>query len=146
MLTLLDLFDKLTIAEPFAELLEQAEVVRADVDARGGAVETELLCGAPINPSDLIELARLTESTYGLKRVKITPRYDSSQLTSENFGIVLSLLFEKDSMYKLYFANSWAKIDGGKITISNVSRPAAVFPEGMCETAIAGIAEVFFGI
>lgn len=146
MLTLLDLFDKLTVAEPFARLLEQAEVTRAAADAKSLSVSADILCQAPINPSDLDELARLAEDTYSLSRVTINPTYDKSLFTEENFGIVLHFLFESDAMYRLYFANSRVKIDGETAVVSNTTCTAYTFAEGECESAFGGIIKRLFGI
>lgn len=146
MLTLLNLFDKLTLAEPFAQLLEQAEVTNAEVDASNGAVSAEIFCKVPIKPADISELERLAEDTYGLSRVKITPAYEKSLFSEDNFDIVLHYLFERDTMYKLYFANSRIKIDGGSALISNTTCTESIFSEGECEALFAQTISRLFGI
>ncbi len=129
---ILDIFDKVTVVEPFASLLEKTEVLDFFVDIKGMSVRVELTADALIPKPDLYEFADRAEKTYGLKNLDIKIKYRGIEFSEEYYRHLLVSLFRKNSICKAFLVGSYAALTDNVLKISNVKCGREILEKNKC--------------
>ncbi len=129
---ILDIFDKVTVTEPFASLLESAEVLDFFVDIKGMCVRVELMCDTLVSKPDLYEFSDRAAKTYGLKELEIKIKYINLEFSEEYYRHLLVSLFRKNSICKAFLVGSYARLTDNTLKISNVKCGREILEKNKC--------------
>ncbi len=129
---ILDVFDKVTVTEPFASVLEKAEVLDFFVDVKGMRASVELLSEELISKTDLFDFVGHCEKTYGLANLDIKIKYKEMQFSDEYYRNLLLSLFRKSSICKAFLIGSYAELTGDTLVISNIKCGKEILEESNC--------------
>ena len=129
---ILDVFDKVTVTEPFASVLEKAEVLDFCVDVKGMQASVELLSEELISKTDLFDFAGHCEKTYGLANLDIKIKYKNIQFSDEYYRNLLLSLFRKSSICKAFLVGSYAELTDNTLVISNIKCGKEILEESNC--------------
>ena len=94
----LDIFDKVTVLEPLASLLEETEVLDFVVDLKEKKVKIDIISPDLIPSPELYDFCGRCEKTYGLDVVEIRVKYKPFEPDDAYFRNLLYTLFRKCSI------------------------------------------------
>ncbi len=129
---ILDVFDKVTVAEPFATLMDKAEVLDFCVDVKGMSVRVELTSDTLVPKPDLYEFSDRAAKTYGLKSLEIKIKYKNLEFSEEYYRHLLVSLFHKNSICKAFLVGSYATLTDDVLRISNVKCGREILEKNNC--------------
>ena len=130
---LLDIFDKDTVVEPFASLIDGAEVLDFFVDIKGMSVRVELKSHKFIPKPDLYEFSDRVEKTYGLSNLEIKIKYSNLEFNDEYYRHLLVSLFRKNSICKAFLVGSYAELTNDVLRVSNVKCGKEILEKNNCK-------------
>ncbi len=130
---ILDVFDKVTVVEPFASLIDSAEVLDFVVDIHGMGVRVELKSNKLIPKPDLYEFSDRVEKTYGLSNLEIKIKYSNIEFSDEYYRHLLVSLFRKNSICKAFLVGSYAQLTDNVLNISNVKCGKEILEKNNCK-------------
>ncbi|MBQ9737809.1 MAG: PHP domain-containing protein, partial [Clostridia bacterium] len=136
---ILDVFDKVTVTEPFASVLEKAEVLDFCVDVKGMRASVELLSEELLSKADLFDFVGHCEKTYGLANLDIKIKYRGIQFSDEYYRNLLLSLFRKSSICKAFLVGSYAELTDDTLVISNIKCGKEILEESNCRKILKDI-------
>lgn len=136
---ILDVFDKVTVMDPFASALEKAEVLDFFVDVKGMGVRVELESEVLISKPDLYEFCDRVQKTYGLKALDVKIKYKGIEFSDEYYRNLLVSLFRKNSICKAFLVGSYAELTGNTLKISNVKCGKEILEKNNCRGTLKDI-------
>ncbi|MBQ9737653.1 MAG: PolC-type DNA polymerase III, partial [Clostridia bacterium] len=136
---ILDVFDKVTVTEPFASVLEKAEVLDFCVDVKGMRASVELLSEELLSKADLFDFVGHCEKTYGLANLDIKIKYRGIQFSDEYYRNLLLSLFRKSSICKAFLVGSYAELTDNTLVISNIKCGKEILEESNCRKILKDI-------
>ncbi len=137
---ILDVFDKVTVLAPLAEILEKAEVLDFVVDVKEMTVKLQLGSDTLIPKPDLYEFLDRCEKTYGLKALDVKIKYKNIQFSDKYYRDLLFSLFRKNSICKAFLMGSYATLTDGVLKISNVKCGREILEKNNCAGTLKDIA------
>ena len=137
---ILDVFDKVTVLEPFASVLDGAEVLDFVVDLKGKTVKIELLSSGIIPKPELYEFCGRCEKTYGLDLVEVKVKYKDLMPSDEYFRNLLISLFQKSSICKAFLAASIPQWEGDTLKVTNIKCGREILEKNRCREQLEEIA------
>ncbi len=136
---ILDVFDKVTVLESFAETLEKAEVLDFFVDVKEKSIRVELLSEELISKPELYDFLDRTKDIYGLKELEIKIKYKNPEFSDEYYRNLLFSLFRKNSICKAFLVGSFATLEGDVLKIQGVKCGKEILEQNNCEGLIRDI-------
>lgn len=136
---ILDIFDKVTVLEDFAQILERTEILDFNVNIDEKAVSVDLKATELIDKTDLFSYIENTKTIYNLEKLDINLKYENIPFTEEYYQGVLFSLFKKCGTCKPFLSGSYIEIDGNNVTIKGVSCGKGILEEKNCLPIIRGI-------
>lgn len=117
---ILDLFDKLTIKESLAVLLEHTEIKSCHLDIKANTVEIVLACDVPFSRDLLYAYAEAAKTAYRLSDIKISFFSPGFNPTPEYIGGIVSEFLRKHGGCRPFLSGAEFTADGNRITVSNI--------------------------
>ena len=117
---ILDLFDKLTIKESLAVLLEQTEIKTCHLDINANTVEIVLACGSPFSRDLLYSYAETIKAAYHLNDIKISFYSPGFTPDAKYIGGLISGFVRKHGGCRPFLSHAEASVDGNSVTVSNI--------------------------
>ena len=117
---ILDLFDKLTIKESLAVLLEQTEIKTCHLDINANTVEIVLACGSPFSRDLLYSYAEAIKAAYHLNDIKISFYSPGFTPDAKYIGGLISGFVRKHGGCRPFLSHAEASVDGNSVTVSNI--------------------------
>ena len=136
---ILDVFDKVTVLESLASVLEKTEVLDFFVDVKGMGVRVELLSETLIPKFELFDFADRTEKIYGLKNLDIKIKYKNIEFSDEYYRNLLVSLFKKCGICKAFLVGSYAELTDDVLKISNVKSGKEILEKNNCAAILKEI-------
>ena len=136
---ILDIFDKVTVLEDFAKVLEKTEILDFNVNIDEKAVSVDLKATHLIDKTDLFSYIENAKTIYNLKKLDINIKYESIPFTQEYYQGVLLSLFKKCSTCKPFLSKSYIEANGKDIVIKGVSCGKGILEEKNCLPIIKSI-------
>ncbi len=141
---ILDVFDKVTVLDPFARQLEAAEVMDFFVDVKNKSVRVDLKAEALVDSAELFEFSENVKRIYDLEKVDIRIKYvweghTDFEFSDKYYRNLLYTLFTQKGICKAFLMASYAELDGDVLKIQNVKSGKAILKNNGCAKAIEDI-------
>lgn len=136
---ILDVFDKVTVLESFAQRLEKTEVLDFVVDIKNKYVKTVILSKELISKADLFDYIEQVKQVYDLDSVDIKIKYSSVTFSEEYYRNLLVSLFRRSSICKAFLVGSYAELHGGVLEIKNVKCGKELLEKNRCAEILSEI-------
>ncbi len=115
-----DLFDKVTVAEPFASRLESAELERCRLIMAENRIEITISPTEHLPREEILEFAENVARVYNLNDVKIILHTPSLTPTEEYISEVIIAFLQKYSSCRPFLSNCSVSVSDTAITISDI--------------------------
>lgn len=92
---ILDVFDKVTVLNDFAEILEKTDVIDFFVDIKNKGIRVEIGSEQLIPKTELFAFAEQVKSVYGLIDLEIKVKYRGVEFSEKYYRNLLVSLFKK---------------------------------------------------
>ena len=142
---ILDVFDKVTVTEPFATTLEKAEVLDFVVNVKDKSVRVQLSSGELISKPKLFEFQETAKQIYGLDTLEINLKYVDLEFSEAFYKNLLFSLFKKCSICKAFLVGSRGVLDGNILKVTNVKSGIDILEENNCGNILAKLASEELG-
>ncbi len=135
----LDVFDKVTVMNDFAELLKRAEVLDFLVDLEERSVRVELLSEKLIPNQELFEFSEQTRGVYGLDNLEIRVKYKNIEFSEEYYRNLLISVFKKCSICKAFLVGSLGELKEDVLEVRNVKCGKELLEKNKCSEIMSEI-------
>ena len=129
---ILDVFDKVTVTEPFASQLEAAEVCDFLVDVKNKSVKAELKSKELLPSAELYEFCDNAKKLYELSDLDIKVQYPDLEFSDKYYRNLLYSLFRKSGICKAFLMSSYAELTDGVLRVKNVKSGKTFLKENNC--------------
>ena len=136
---ILEVFDKVTVLEPFAKILDKTEIIDFVVDVGKKSASVTIECDFLISKPELFDFAEQVKTVYSLEDVEIKVRYKEIEFSKEYYKGLLFSLFKKCNICKAFLISSTATLQGDILKIENVKSGREILKESKCEKIIEEI-------
>ncbi len=126
MANLLDLFDKVTVLESFAKVLEAAEIVKADLDVKNNRVSVVLKSVSLIEEEQLFGFIEQAKNQYSLENLEVEINYDGVEFDEDYGENLVKTLCRKIPSCKMFLQSATAHIEDDKIIIKTSHGGASI--------------------
>ena len=117
---ILDLFDRVTVKESFAQQLEKTEVVSCKVDLGGNRIEISLLCDKPLHRLDLLEYSDAVISVYHLSDIDISLKLPNFTPDEEYLNGLIDAFLYNCKVCQPFLGNAKCTLDNDTVTVSEI--------------------------
>ncbi len=139
MATLLDLFDKVTIMEDFAKVLEQAQITDANLDMENNCVSVKLTSQNLIEADSLYGFIDRAKNCYALSRLEVEIAYENMDFTKEYGENLIKQIKLSMPSCRMFLTGAEAELLGNIIHIKGVHGGTQILRESGIEKAIERI-------
>ncbi len=136
---ILDVFDKATVMNDLAELLEKTEVIDFFVDIKNRSIRVELLSEKLIPSPELFEFSEQVKNIYSLENLEIKVKYKSMEFSDGYYRNLLVSLFKKCSICKAFLVGSYAELTGDTLNVKNVKCGKDILENNKCGSIMSEI-------
>ena len=126
MANLLDLFDKVTVLENFAKVLEAAEIVKADLDVKNNRVSVVLKSVSLIEEEQLFGFIEQAKNQYSLENLEVEISYDGVEFDEAYGENLIKALCRKIPSCKMFLQSATAYTEDDKIIIKTSHGGASI--------------------
>ena len=123
---ILDVFDKVSVPESFAKVLDKTEILDFNVNLDKKEISVDLKADFLIGKPALYTFADTVKENYGLNGIDINIKYENVGFTDDYYRSVLYTLFRKSGSCKPFFAGSTAEIKDNTLILKGVRRGSAI--------------------
>ena len=117
---ILDLFDKVTVTEAFAQTLEKTVLNRCDLYLQENRAEIELSASVFLDRRELFAYGQAAEKVYHLKKLDFCLRYPGLAPTKAYFEDLLAAFLQENSACRSCLDGAEIGFADGKLTISRI--------------------------
>ncbi|MEG2669323.1 MAG: PolC-type DNA polymerase III, partial [Oscillospiraceae bacterium] len=118
---ILDIFDKVTVMEDFAKVLERADLKKCDLNIGKKTVEIVLKNSELISTSELMNFCQMAEKNYDLEKLYIEFDYTGLPFSMEYFEGLKSRFINEYTKARMYIARCTANLDGERLTVGEIT-------------------------
>lgn len=136
---ILDVFDKVTVLEDFALILDKTEVLDFNVNLDSKTVTVDLKSPVLINKADLYAFCDNVCSTYSLKSMDINLKYTGVEFSEQYYQELLYTLFRKSGSCKAFLVGSVAELKENKLIIKGIRCGKEILNQKNCTDLIRQI-------
>ncbi len=136
---ILDVFDKVTVLNDFAEVLENTEVIDFFVDIKNKGIRVEIGSEQLISKTELFAFSEQVKSVYGLSDLEIKVKYKSLEFSEKYYRNLLVSLFKKCSICKAFLVASSGELQGDVLKIKNVKCGKDILEKNKCSSILKEI-------
>ncbi|MBR5615009.1 MAG: PolC-type DNA polymerase III [Clostridia bacterium] len=141
---ILDVFDKVTVLEPFAQTLEGAEVLDFFVDVKNKYIRVDLKSKTLISSAELFEFSDNVKNIYGLDDIDIRVKYvwegsGSFEFSDQYYRNLLYTLFRKNGICKAFLMASYSQLTDNVLKIKNVKSGREILEKNNCAASLEKI-------
>ena len=143
---ILDVFDKVTVLETFASVLDKTEVLDFNVNMDTKSVTVDLKSSALISKADLFAFSDNVCATYSLNHVDINLKYDGILFSEKYYQELLYTLFRKSGACKPFLVGSFAELSDDTLIIKGIRSGKELLNQNNCADLIRQIISSELGI
>lgn len=136
---ILDVFDKVSVPESFAKVLDKTEILDFNVNLDKKEISVDLKADFLIGKPALYTFADTVKENYGLNGIDINIKYENVGFTDDYYRSVLYTLFRKSGSCKPFFAGSMAEIKDNTLIIKGVRCGSEILDLNKCADIIRQI-------
>ena len=136
---ILDVFDRVTVMNDFACILESCEISDFRLDMKKQSAVIHLTAETLVPKRELYEFIEQTKSVYELKELEIKIKYKSIEFSDEYYRNMLMTVFKKCSICRAFLINSKATLENDVLKISNVKCGKELLESNMYSVTEAAI-------
>ena len=136
---ILDVFDKVTVLEDFAKVLDKTEILDFNVDMDKKCVTVLLKSKELINKSELFAFSDNVCATYDLNNVEINLKYDGIRFSKKYYQELLFTLFRKFGGLRAFLNNSFAELKDNALIIRGINCGKEILIQNKCQDIIKAI-------
>lgn len=120
MKNILDLFDRVTVTEQFALMLEQAEITSCRLDMMTNRVEIVLACDSPLPRAEVIAYADAAAQVYNLADICISFSCPNFKPDTDYINGLIFAFLKSHGGCRPFLSSAQVQISGSTVTISNI--------------------------
>ncbi len=136
---ILDVFDKVTVMNKFAETLEKTEILDFFVDIKNKTIRVELGSEQLIQKAELYEFSEQAKNVYSLDCLDIKIKYKNMEFSDKYFRNLLISLFKKCSICKAFLVGSYGELEGDVLHVKNVKCGKEILEQNKCAAVMKEI-------
>ena len=140
MANLLDLFDKVSVLESFAKVLEGAEIINADLNVKNNQVSVKLKSSSLIDEEQLFGFIEQAKNKYALNILEVEITYDGVEFDKAYGENLIKILCREIPSCKMFLKDATAFLEGDKIIIKSAHGGASILKNSDIERAASRIA------
>jgi len=129
---ILEVFDKVTVLEPFASLLEKTEILDFVVDVNKKSVTAVIESREIVSKVEFFDFAEQVKEVYCLNDIEIKIKYKDFCFSAEYYKNLLVSLFKKCSICKAFLIGSVGELEGDTLSIKNVKSGKEILKKNKC--------------
>ncbi len=136
---ILDVFDKVTVLDNFARVLEKTEILDFVVDIKNKSVKTVLSAKEIIQKADLFDFCEQVKGIYDLDDLSVKVKYKNVRFSDEYYRNLLVSLFRRSSICKAFLTGSYGEFSNGVLEIKNVKCGREILEKNRCQEILSEI-------
>ena len=117
---ILEVFDKVTVLEPFASVLENAEILDFNVNMDQKSVTVDLKTNTLINKTELFAFCDSICATYCLNNADINIKYENLSFSDEYYQELLCTIFRQSGTCKAFLTGTTAHLEENNLIIKGL--------------------------
>ena len=117
---ILDLFDRVSVKESFAQQLEKTEVISCKVDLEGNRIDISLLCDKPLHRLVLLEYSDAVMSVYHLSDIDISLSLPNFTPDEEYLNGLIDAFLYNCKVCQPFLASAKCTLDNDTVTVSEI--------------------------
>ncbi|MBQ2614818.1 MAG: PolC-type DNA polymerase III [Clostridia bacterium] len=118
---ILELFDKVTVLEEFAQKLEQTTLEKCDLFLEENRVELELASDVYLPSAPLEEYRQTVMNTYGLKEIALKVHYQDFQPEDGYFQDLMERFLRENPACRICLSGAKVSYADGVLTVSGIN-------------------------
>ena len=143
---ILDVFDKVTVMNDFACILERCEILDFKLDIKNQSAIIHLTANELVPKPELYDFIEQTIKIYELKELDIKIKYKNMEFSDAYYQNMLVTLFKKSSISRAFLMGSTAVLEGDVLRISNVKCGKELLEANKCADIIKEIVDFELGL
>ncbi len=140
MATLLDLFDRVTIMEDLAQILEKAEITDTNLDMENNCVSVKISSAALIDAEGLYGFIERCKNYYSLKELNVDIVYPHMEFNAEYGENLINQLKINLPSCRMFLSSARAELEGNTIYIKGIRGGTQILKESNIEKTAERIA------
>lgn len=137
----MDVFDKVTVMEDFARVLDECKILNFNVDMNDKKVTAEISSPQLILNTNLCDFIEQVKLVYDLNELEIKVKYPNIEFSDRYYRNMLMELFQKSSICKAFLIGSYGELADGVLTIKNVKCGKKILKKNNCAGIIKKIVD-----
>ncbi len=117
---ILDLFDKVTVMESFAQSIEKAVITKCNLNMKNNSVEAELSCPNLIDRVEFFEYTQAIKSIYNLNDVNISLVFPKLSPSEEYFKGLVDLFLIQNRVCRICLSSLSVELEGNQLKLSHI--------------------------
>ena len=142
---ILDVFDKVTVIQKLAAVLEKAEVIDFLVDVKNKSIKVELGLDEIIPRPELFAFSDQVKDVYNLQELEIKVKYNNIEFSEKYYRNLLVGLFKKCSICKAFLVGSSGELENDVLTVKNVKCGKEILEKNKCAQLLEELASYELG-
>lgn len=138
---ILDVFDKVTVMNDFACILERCEILDFKLDIKNQSAIIHLAASELVPKPELYDFIEQTIKIYELKELDIKIKYNNLEFSDAYYQNMLVTLFKKSSISRAFLMGSMAVLEGDVLRILNVKCGKELLEANKCADIIKEIVD-----
>lgn len=135
----LDVFDKVTVMEGFARVLDKTEVLSSRIELKNNTVTMEISSPELIPQPEFDDFAEQVKACYNLSGLDIKIKYKDVEFSDAYYRNLLFSLFKRSSICKAFLMGSFGELQGDVLKIKNVKCGRTILKQNHCAKILSEI-------